>query len=172
MASRVKPALTYAKLVDIFMSTLQGLYYEKMVGSSSSKFADIVTIGERIENGMKTGKIASIDSQKVVKKSQGFAKNKENEASAVIENVYPQVQAPMALVRYYPYMYIAAAQYQQPAYQPQYQHPSQASTPQNRRPPQNNRSQNQGQGRRYDRKRLQHDKIPISYTQLLLYRVQ
>lgn len=77
MASRVKHALTYAELVDIFKSTLQGLYYEKMVGSSSSNFVDMVTIGERSENGLKTGKIANVDSQSVAKKSQGFAKKKE-----------------------------------------------------------------------------------------------
>ncbi|XP_050916417.1 uncharacterized protein LOC127131543 [Lathyrus oleraceus] len=109
MASRVKPSLTDAELVDIFMGTLQGLYYEKMVGSSSSNFADMMTIGERIENELKTGKIANIDSQIVVKKSQGFAKKKEVEESSVTTNVYPQVQVPMALMSYYPYPYIVAA---------------------------------------------------------------
>lgn len=106
MASRAKFSLTDAELVDIFMGTLQGLYYEKMVGSSSSNFSDMVTIGERIENGLKTGKIANINSQSVAKKSQGFAKKKEAEANTVITNVYPQVQAPMALIPYYPYPYI------------------------------------------------------------------
>lgn len=48
MASRVRLVLTDAELVDIFMSTLQVMYYEKMVGGSSSNFVDIVTIGERI----------------------------------------------------------------------------------------------------------------------------
>lgn len=76
MASRVRHALTDAELVDIFMSTLQGLYYKKMVDSSSSNFSHIVTIGERIENGWKTRKISSLDSQIVAKKSQGFAKKK------------------------------------------------------------------------------------------------
>ena len=57
MASRVRPTLTDTKLVDIFMGMLQSLYYENMVGSSSSNFADIVIIGERIESGLKTGKI-------------------------------------------------------------------------------------------------------------------
>ncbi|KAI5420328.1 hypothetical protein KIW84_044205 [Lathyrus oleraceus] len=98
------------------MRTLQGLYYEKIVGSSSSSFADIVTIGERIENGLKIGKIASVDSQTVVKKSHGFVKKKEVEASVVMANVYPRVQAHMAHVPYYPYPYIASTQYQQPAY--------------------------------------------------------
>lgn len=113
-----------AELIDLFMGTLQGMYYEKMFGSSSSNFAEIVTIGERIENGVKTGKIDSNDNQIVAKKSQdGSTKKKEGEANDVITNVYPQVQAPMTFVPYYPYMYIATAQYQQPPYQPQYQQP-------------------------------------------------
>ena len=57
MTSRVKPPLLEKELVDMFMGTLQGLYYEKMVGSVSSGFADLVTIGERIEAGIKSGKI-------------------------------------------------------------------------------------------------------------------
>ncbi|XP_050896091.1 uncharacterized protein LOC127102802 [Lathyrus oleraceus] len=131
MASRVRHALIDAELVDIFTSTIQGMYHEKMVGNSSSNFPDIVTIGERIENGMKTRKIASVDNQTMVKKSRGFAKKKETEESVVIENVYTHIQEPMDHVPYYPYPYIAAAQYQQHAYQPQYQQPPQAPVSQN-----------------------------------------
>lgn len=57
MTSRVRPALSDIELVDIFMGTLQGLYYEKMVGFSSSNFVDIVVIGERIESELKSRKI-------------------------------------------------------------------------------------------------------------------
>lgn len=78
MASCVRLALSDTELIDIFMATLQGLYFEKMVGSSSSNFSDIVTIGERIKNGLKSGKIAGASSpQAVAKKPQGdFAKKK------------------------------------------------------------------------------------------------
>ncbi|XP_050897315.1 uncharacterized protein LOC127104154 [Lathyrus oleraceus] len=169
MASRVKPALTNAKLVDIFMSTLQGLYYEKMFGSSSSNFDDIVTIGKRIENRLKTGKIANIDSQSVAKKSKGFAKKKEVKASDMITNVYPSVQAPMDHIPYYLYPYIAAAQYQQPAYQPQYQQPPRVPVSQNQ---QDNRNQSQSQRRRFDIKRYHRDPILVSYAQLLSYLIQ
>lgn len=89
------------------------MYYDKIVGSSLSNFTDIVTIGEHIENGLKMRKIANIDNQTVAKKFQSFAKKKEAEASVVIENVYPQVQA----------------QYQQPTYQAQSQQPLQAQAP-------------------------------------------
>ncbi|XP_050896856.1 uncharacterized protein LOC127103653 [Lathyrus oleraceus] len=59
MASRVRPSLSDTELIYIFMGTLQGLYYENMFGSLSSNFVDIVVIGERIESGLKSGKIIS-----------------------------------------------------------------------------------------------------------------
>lgn len=87
----------------------------------------------------------------------------------MIANVYPPVQAPMAHVACYPYLYIVAAQYQQHAYQPQNQPPSQAPVFQNQ---QDNKNQSQGQGKCYDKKRPQHDQIHVSYTQLLPYLIQ
>ena len=58
MASCVQPPLLKKELVDILMGTLQGLYYDKMVGSVTSGFSDLVTIGEIIETGLKSGKIS------------------------------------------------------------------------------------------------------------------
>ena len=57
MASRVQPPLLEKELIDMFMRTLQGLYYENMVGSISLGFSDLVNIGERIETRIKNGKI-------------------------------------------------------------------------------------------------------------------
>ena len=57
MESRVQPPLLEKELVDMFMGTLQGVYYENMVGSISSGFSDLVTIGERIDTGIKNEKI-------------------------------------------------------------------------------------------------------------------
>lgn len=82
MASRVRPTLTDTELVDIFMGTLQCLYYEKMVGSSSSNFADTVIIGERIENGLKIGNIADAGNlQSAVRRPSGGYKKKERQTS-------------------------------------------------------------------------------------------
>ena len=58
MDGRVQPPLFERELADMFMGTLQGLYYDKMVGSITSRFSDLVTIGERIETGLKSGKIS------------------------------------------------------------------------------------------------------------------
>lgn len=96
-----------------------------MIDSFSSNFTDIVTIRERIENGVKSRKIAGIVPQRVVdKKPHGnFSKKKEGERSVVTASVHPQFQSLMALMSYYPYPYILVAQYQQPhfQYQPQNQ---------------------------------------------------
>lgn len=42
------------------MSTLHGPYFDRMVKNASSRFLDLVIIGERIENCLKNGKIHSI----------------------------------------------------------------------------------------------------------------
>lgn len=136
MASRVRPALSDNELIDIFMGILQGFYYERMVGSSYSNFIDIVTIGERIENRLKSGKITGNATQQTVSKKSrgGFSKKKEWEASVITVNVYPQFQAAMDPMLFCPYPYIAAAQYQDQTFQyqslNQVQKPSQAQYPQ------------------------------------------
>ena len=48
--------------MNIFMGTLQGMHYKKMIGSMSTCFADLVIIGEIIENGLKSRKIGKSSS--------------------------------------------------------------------------------------------------------------
>ena len=107
------------------MGMLQSLYYQKMVGSSSSNFADIVIIGERIESGLKTGKIVGCGNQQSTSRRPygGYTKKKEGETNTVTDSV-PQYQALMDPMTDLPYLYVAATQFQQPfQYQPQYQQP-------------------------------------------------
>lgn len=111
MASRVRLALSDNERIDIFVGTLQGLYFDKMIGISSSNFVDIMTIGERIEKGVKYGKIVgTVPQQTTTKKPRGiFLKKKEGETSDVTASVHPQYQTHMAPVPYYPYPYITDA---------------------------------------------------------------
>ena len=71
----------------MFMDTLQPIFYEKMVGSISSGFVDLVTIGEQIEQGLKNGKIVNTvgsPNNNNAKKFPGiFQKKKEGETNAV-----------------------------------------------------------------------------------------
>lgn len=101
------------------MGTLQGMYFEKMIGSSSTNFVDMVTIGEHVESGLKSGKITVTTAPQTTNKRPhgGFAKKKEGEANTITMKALPRYQIPMALVSYYPYPYIVATQYQQPSFQ-------------------------------------------------------
>src|SRR3954466_13888489 len=86
MASRVQPPLLEKELVKMFMATLQGPYYDKMVGSVSSGCSDLVVIGERIEDGIKSRKIqgASSNSYHSKRPTSTFVKKKEGETNAVV----------------------------------------------------------------------------------------
>lgn len=55
LTARVPPPLLERELVDMFMGNLQGPYLDRMVGSTSSVFSDLVLVGERIENMIKMG---------------------------------------------------------------------------------------------------------------------
>src|SRR4051812_45521324 len=86
LASQVEPPLAEKELTGMFMDTLSPFYWEKMIGSMSSNFTDLVTIGQRLEEGIKNGKIANAaESSNGARKSYGnFIKKKENETNAVI----------------------------------------------------------------------------------------
>lgn len=88
LAARVQPPMLEREIVDMFMSTLQGPYYDRMLGSTSVGFSELVMAGERIEVGLKMGKIQptsprSSSSGAVKKPFGGYVKNKEGETSVV-----------------------------------------------------------------------------------------
>lgn len=83
MASRVRQALSDNELVDIFMGTLHGLYFEKMI--------DKHLHGERVESGLKSWKIKDTAVPQSVNKRphEGFTKKKEGEENAVMAKSLP-----------------------------------------------------------------------------------
>ncbi|RDX84583.1 hypothetical protein CR513_34351, partial [Mucuna pruriens] len=77
-------------MVTMFIDTLPSPFYDKAVGSVATNFADLVTVGERIESGIKRGKFAQTSSNTgFAKKTTGFEKKKE-EANAIL--VHPSSQ--------------------------------------------------------------------------------
>ena len=85
LASQVEPPLAEKELTGLFMDTLSPFFWEKMIGSVSSSFTDLVTIGQRLEEGIKNGKVSkAAESSNGAKKYLGnFQKKKEVEANAV-----------------------------------------------------------------------------------------
>ena len=57
LAGRVQPPLTDRELIDIFMGMLTGPFFKYLIGSSSAGFTELILTGERVEAGIKSGKI-------------------------------------------------------------------------------------------------------------------
>src|ERR1043165_4144360 len=121
VASRVQPALAERELNDLFMGTLPIQYYERLIGSTFSDFSILVMVGEKIEEGLKTGKISGGNvGPSAVKKSFNGFKRKEAEANAVYEprgrGRQPARPAPVQVL-YMSYPYVSATQFRDMLYQ-------------------------------------------------------
>ena len=56
--------MTDKELNKTFLNTLKAPYYDRMVGNSNTNFSDVVSVREMIENGIKLGKIESVEAKK------------------------------------------------------------------------------------------------------------
>ncbi|XP_058729077.1 uncharacterized protein LOC131601309 [Vicia villosa] len=141
LASQVEPPLAEKELTGMFMDTLSPFYWEKMIGSVSSNFTDLVTIGQRLEEGIKNGKVANVaESSGGSKKPYGnFHKKKENETNAVSDDRRGSRRKPQNGDQ----PYVAAVA------------PVQVQVPQSQVA---NQNQNRG--------RTTYDPIPMTYTEL------
>ena len=71
--------LSDRELVDMFLGTLSGPFFNHLIGSSSASFTELILTGERVEAGIRSGKIQKDAYLSSVKKP--FARKKE--ASAI-----------------------------------------------------------------------------------------
>ena len=79
LVERVQPPLSDRELVDMFLGTLSGPFFNHLIGSSSAGFTELILTGERVEAGIRRGKIQKDTSSSSVKRP--FTGKKE--ASAV-----------------------------------------------------------------------------------------
>ena len=79
LAGRVQPSLFDRELVDMFLGMLSGPLFNHLISSSSAGFTELILTGERVEAGIRSGKIQKDASSSSVKKP--FAGKKE--ASAI-----------------------------------------------------------------------------------------
>ena len=82
LAGRVQPPLSERELVDMFLGTLSGAFFNHLIGSSSAGFTELILTGERVEAGIKSGKIQKDASSTAIRKP--FIGKKE------VGVVYPQ----------------------------------------------------------------------------------
>lgn len=119
VAARVHPPLVDRELIDKFMGTLQGQYYERLITSVSAGFSDMVIVGERVEEGLKNGKIqGGSSSQTGAKKSiNNSHKKKEGKTNTFFQEGENTTNGASAQVPYFQYPYVATVQYPVISYQ-------------------------------------------------------
>ena len=49
--------MTDKELNKMFLNTLKAPYYDRVIGNSNTNFSNMVSAGEMIEDGVKSGKI-------------------------------------------------------------------------------------------------------------------
>ncbi|XP_014499251.2 uncharacterized protein LOC106760315 [Vigna radiata var. radiata] len=101
---QVEPPLYDKEMVAMFVNTLQPPFYEHMVGNVSSNFADIVIIGERIEIGLKNGKIGGSPSAIANSKKPNFNPGKRKEGDVHAASAMPVWRGQAPIHNYRPYM--------------------------------------------------------------------
>jgi len=145
VATQVEPPLIDKEIIAMFIDTLQPPFYEHMIGSVSANFADIVIIGERIELGLKNGKIAHGSSVVANPKKHGFNFGRKEEEAQVVSTI-PNWGSRVVPHYYQKPEYIVNAM---PVYHPQTHEQGL------HQPPlvQNNSNQGQGQGQNMSPKR-------------------
>ena len=52
LAGRVQPPLSDRELVDMFLGTLSGPFFNHLISSSSNGFIELILTGERVEAGI------------------------------------------------------------------------------------------------------------------------
>lgn len=81
----MEPPLSEKELIGMFVDTLQGPYFNRLVSSGASGFADLVAIGDKIEKMLKDGKIPdTTEAPSTTRKFYGnFRKKQKGETNAI-----------------------------------------------------------------------------------------
>ncbi|XP_049358814.1 uncharacterized protein LOC125823480 [Solanum verrucosum] len=137
-AARVQPPLDESELSKYFIRAQEGIYFDKMMSMMGQKFAELVKMGDFIEEGVKSGKIQSMvalqaASRAIQSGSIGGIKKKREDVSAVTYQPggpyhrYPNNPQIVAHTSYVP-VYNTQPHYKPPR-APAYQNPSRPYVP-------------------------------------------
>ncbi|KAK4715726.1 hypothetical protein R3W88_014064 [Solanum pinnatisectum] len=79
-AARVRPPMSEKEIVEVFVRVQEPEYYDRIMLLVGAKFAEIVKVGETIEDGLRTGKIARVAASPG---SSGLLKKKREDVSSI-----------------------------------------------------------------------------------------
>lgn len=156
LAEKVQPSLPEEELVRMFMDTVQGSCWRKMMSCMSSSFSNLVIVGDCIESVLKGEKAQdTLNSQ--------FGKEESpNDSQQIFNKKKRKIWGDSQTSPPVPLQNVAAVQSQQPWVNLRSKHHSQGYAYQNQRKPQNN----------LERRNAPLDPLPMTYGQLLPHLVQ
>ncbi|XP_058747178.1 uncharacterized protein LOC131620188, partial [Vicia villosa] len=95
-AAQINPPLKEKEMTKIFLNTLSPFYYERMIASAPSDFTEMVNMGMRLEEGVRTGRLTKEggSSSGTKKFGSGFPKKKEQSVDMVYKIVDQLMQTP------------------------------------------------------------------------------
>ncbi|XP_070032270.1 uncharacterized protein [Nicotiana tomentosiformis] len=92
-AAMTQPPLDDNELTKYFIRAQEGIYFEKMMGMMGQKFPELVKMGNFLEEGIKSGKIQSMDALQTASKAiqygsirNGKKKKEELSSTATVKN--------------------------------------------------------------------------------------
>ena len=88
VATQVQPPLIEIKITMLFLSTLQELYYDRLMPMATGSFANMVKAGNLIDHAIKNGRIDTQKSSFRPKRSN-FLKKKKGETQALYQQNQP-----------------------------------------------------------------------------------
>ena len=88
VASQVVPPMGEQEMTQVFQKTLGSFYYERMVASAPSDFTEMESMGVRLEEAVREGRLTKEKGSSGTRKSSyGFSRKKESETNAVVEEI-------------------------------------------------------------------------------------
>jgi len=104
-ASQVQPPLSEKEIVRVFVKTLDGAYFEKLLGCVTNRFSDMFIAGEQVEDAIKKGKLSGSSSHQDQSKKLSFQKkegdvhviNPENYKNNSHQPTYQSTTSPMSV---------------------------------------------------------------------------
>ncbi|XP_031737546.1 uncharacterized protein LOC116402435 [Cucumis sativus] len=102
IAAEVQPPLTDKEMTFMFMNTLRAPFYDRMIGNATTNFSDIIVIGERIEYGIKHGRLIETSAEYGGLKKGATPKKKEGEGSKTNSETFRFDPIPMTYTELLP----------------------------------------------------------------------
>ncbi|XP_070057458.1 uncharacterized protein [Nicotiana tomentosiformis] len=68
-AAKVRPALEEEQMNKFFVRDQDPQYYERLMVSENHKFSDIIKLGERIDEGIKSGMVTNFEALQATNKA-------------------------------------------------------------------------------------------------------